>query len=700
MSELTFGTTYYSHANPSEELARNFRSIREMGIDSVRVAEIWPGWSVLEPSEGVYDFSPLDDYVAKARASGLQVCMGVGITDTPQWIYYAYPDIRFRAVDGLRTTRRVQAACFDHEEYRAHMERFIRTIADRYDGAPGVTSWQFGNEIRYGVSICDCEATRRRFRSWLKGRYGSLNDINRAWGTQYAEWEQIFPYRSQEGAPSGGIAPHCMKTVQFQRWSVEEVVRWGIGIMREHTALPIFHNNYDALGRDGSLWRLTDPADLSCIDIYANTADRPGFYNGLLLDVARSIATQQHKPLMVGETAVGQYGTYKRIPTDQRLVECCVVEQLAAGARTIFYFRHKAPKWEQPHKFTGSQTVLRVDESPMEYIKTPNRMTLLRELYGDRIRRGTPPRPKVALYYAEENVFFGNHVGYGTDARESLFGSRAVWNAQRIPVEIVDRRGVEEGILSHFDLVYLPVVWQLPRAVAKALADFAAAGGKVVAEGRPAYVDDDGLLYNAQPGGGLDSLFGCCEDRFWMDDTYPVMREDGRSFVLPYQRQSYRVLGGTGFLFDDEDRPVGVRNSFGEGTTWLIGGAPSMAFTTGGSKYHDDGSYPVLPRDQKERLLTLVGDIAEEAGIRSPFDVAGGDEYVTVRALDTESERLLFLINYSASDSQEVQFLTGSPRELMLDGETDGADRTTLGPLTWRLFSLPLDRRHGKRRPQ
>lgn len=690
MGAISFGTTYYSHANPPEEIERNLRAIRAMGIDTVRLAEVWPGWSVIETSEDHYDFGLIDDYVEKAERSGLTVCMGVGINDTPQWLFYRYPNLRFRDVDGMATNRRVQSACFDHAEYRRHMERFIRAITARYDGSPAVTRWQFGNEIRYNVSTCDCDSTRVRFREWLQTQYADLNALNRAWGTSFADWDQIYPYRSQEGAPTEGLAPLCMKSIQFQRWSVEELVSWGTSIMREHTDLPIFHNNYGALGQDGSHWRLTEPADYACIDIYANTAKRPGFYNGLFVEIGRSIATQQDKPLMIGETAIGQYGTYRRVQTDRRLIECCVVEQLAAGAQTLFYFRYKPPKWEQPHKFTGAQTIVRVDESPMEYIETPRRMKQLTEQLADRISGAVPPRPTVAIYYAEENTFFGRHVGYGAEARESLFGSRVLWTANRIPVEIVDRKAVEDGLLSAFSILYLPVAWQLPRSVTTALREFVAAGGTLICEGRPAYVDEDGLLYNAQPGGGLDEVFGCREDLYWMENSYSVYDTSGREFSGCYQYQSYRLDGGRALLSDRDGNPVAVTNEFGEGRAVLLGGAPSMAFTTGGSKYFPDQVDVGLTDAERRGLLTLINELAAGAGVTSPFPLRGGDEHLTVRELQNKTERLLFLVNYAEETPQQIT-LQHEAVEIRLDGEVEAPETVEIEPLSWKILSLKPD---------
>ncbi|MBC8006258.1 MAG: beta-galactosidase, partial [Verrucomicrobia bacterium] len=213
----------------------------DLGMNAVRVAEIWPGWSVIEHAPGKYDYELLDDYVEKAVKNGLKVCMGVGINDTPFWLYSKYNDLRCLSWDSKKAVRRVQSACIDHNEYREHMGAFIEDITKHYSGVEGIFSWQLGNEIRYGVDICDCSSTRARFREWLRVKYKSdLKMLNNEWGVYYHDWNEIYPYKSFDGPPTEGIPTHYLNTLEFKNWSLEELLNWGTGIMKQHTALPIF----------------------------------------------------------------------------------------------------------------------------------------------------------------------------------------------------------------------------------------------------------------------------------------------------------------------------------------------------------------------------------------------------------------------------------------------------------------------------
>jgi beta-galactosidase GanA len=207
MTRFVHGTTYYHFAHPPQTWDADFSSMRAMGLNAVRVAEIWPGWEVLEPEPGKYDFGELDAYVRRAAAAGIDVIMGIGVNNPPFWVFDEITDLRTRDVSGEIAVRRVQGANHDHPLYRQLMERFVDRQAKHYAGVPGIIAWQFGNEVRYRADIADNQCTRVRFRHWLRRQYDDdLDRLNREWGVHYCSWEAIYPYLSPEGAPTEGTA--------------------------------------------------------------------------------------------------------------------------------------------------------------------------------------------------------------------------------------------------------------------------------------------------------------------------------------------------------------------------------------------------------------------------------------------------------------------------------------------------------------
>lgn len=69
-------------------------------------------------------------------------------------------------------------------------------MTKRYADNKAVIAWQIDNEPE--ANFCFCPSCTGEFRKWLKEKYGSLNELNRAygnvvWSGEYSSWEQVQP---------------------------------------------------------------------------------------------------------------------------------------------------------------------------------------------------------------------------------------------------------------------------------------------------------------------------------------------------------------------------------------------------------------------------------------------------------------------------------------------------------------------------
>ncbi len=83
-----------------------------------------------------------------------------------------------------------------------------RTV-DRYKDRPSVLGWDTGAEAGVWVSAisnpvdqgpqtklyCYCPYTVRRYRDWLRRKYGEIGKLNEVWAAHYDDWSQIEPVR-------------------------------------------------------------------------------------------------------------------------------------------------------------------------------------------------------------------------------------------------------------------------------------------------------------------------------------------------------------------------------------------------------------------------------------------------------------------------------------------------------------------------
>lgn len=74
-----------------EIIAKDFEMFKEAKINSVTVGIF--AWDKLEPSEGTYDFSWLDDVFDRAEKQGCHVILSTPSGARPRWMAEKYPEV-------------------------------------------------------------------------------------------------------------------------------------------------------------------------------------------------------------------------------------------------------------------------------------------------------------------------------------------------------------------------------------------------------------------------------------------------------------------------------------------------------------------------------------------------------------------------------------------------------------------------------
>jgi beta-galactosidase len=226
---LHFGVDYYPEQWPEERWPLDADLMVRAGFTCVRLAEF--SWGLLEPSEGVFDFGWLDRAMELLAGRGLSIVLGTPTASPPSWLMSADPSLARVREDGVAVpygNRR--GYCPSNEGYRAHCRRIASSMAERYGRHPAVIGWQIDNEFG---DRCYCDTCRRSFQRWLAGRHGSLEEMNRRWGTAfwghlYRSWEDVPVPLAAASAPNPGLALDFRRFVSdlyagFQRAQIELV---------------------------------------------------------------------------------------------------------------------------------------------------------------------------------------------------------------------------------------------------------------------------------------------------------------------------------------------------------------------------------------------------------------------------------------------------------------------------------------------
>jgi beta-galactosidase len=219
---LAYGGDYNPEQWPEETWADDVRRMREAGVNLVTVGVF--SWALLEPADGTYEFGWLDRVLDLLHENGIAVDLATATASPPPWFSTAHPETLPVAPDGTRLwPGGRQAWCPSSPVFRAKAVALVDQLAKRYAEHPALVLWHVSNELGCHNAHCYCDVSAIAFRRWLRRRYGTLEELNRAWGTtfwsqRYGEWDEVLPPRTTPAVPNPTHA------LDFARFSSDELL--------------------------------------------------------------------------------------------------------------------------------------------------------------------------------------------------------------------------------------------------------------------------------------------------------------------------------------------------------------------------------------------------------------------------------------------------------------------------------------------
>ena len=598
---MKIGTYYYPDQWPREEWERDFDNMQAMGLQIVHMGEF--AWFTMEPRPGDILLDWLHECIEMAAKRKMQVILCTPTAAPPIWLCCEYPDTlpidhtgaqhRF---GGRRHYSPTSPALHDATR------RIVTALADRFGNHPAVIGWQIDNE--YSGDFDQSPATHQAFGEWLQRRYGSIEELNRAWGNQfwntyYTAFDQIKMPRDRD--PRYANPHHALDASRFWSWAYAnynkiqaEILRPRVGERFITTNFMPFHldcnpadfnddlslfawDSYPVTGWEkhptDDTYRIADPSALGFIH------DQMASYTGrwALLEVQLGQVNWSGVPVLLypGTVRLWLWTAY------------------AHGAEFITTYRYRQPRFGielfhhalvGPDGITpspgGRQFMQVIDEiervtSAMEQPRTvpvsaPVPETVPPEEAPARsgrrriVRRGSPVPPTepgalAPLTSGSETragiVFDFDQLWYYTSMPQSKRWDQRKWVtswygalarlAMRVEVLHPDRPWPAD-----LAMIVAPGVQMVDEALVRKFDDYASAGGHLVLTCRTALMDRNGQLFDgplAKPilpliGGSIEAYDGLPEDVWGTVEMDNVKHRWGAWGDLLYAEESTKVI--------------------------------------------------------------------------------------------------------------------------------------------------------------
>lgn len=178
-----------------EILEQDITYMKNAGINVVTLGVF--AWSVYEPCEGEYHFEWLEEIIDNLYANGISVILATPSGARPVWMAKKYEEVLRVNKDGTRNLFGGRHNhCFTSPIYRQQVRKINIELAKRFGKHPAVLMWHISNEYN---GECHCRLCQKAFRTWLKDKYGTIDEINKKWWLTF--WSHSYNSFDQIDSP-------------------------------------------------------------------------------------------------------------------------------------------------------------------------------------------------------------------------------------------------------------------------------------------------------------------------------------------------------------------------------------------------------------------------------------------------------------------------------------------------------------------
>ncbi len=607
-------------------------------------------WSLLEPQEGVYDFSCLDTIMDKLHENGKAAILATPSGARPPWLAEKYPEVLRVEENGIRNLFGVRHNhCLTSPVYREKVQNINRLLAERYKDHPALKMWHISNEYS---GECHCELCQEAFRQWLKKEYNNdIDDLNERWWNGF--WSHRLNSFEQIHSPVNRGENHVSALkLAWRRFVTDSHISFfenEIAPLRELTPDIPITTNFMRMYGEIDYQKFAKHLDLISWDSYPawdkGKNEEEVLSIAFVHDVFRSMKDGQPFFLMESTPSIVNWQPVNKLPKPHRQA-LSSMQAVAHGADSIQYFQWRKSRGGH-EKFHGAV----VDHCGHENTRVFREVTRL----GEQLEKlsavvGQKTDSRVAVVCDWENMWAVKHFcGYNNMHRDYV-DECVKWYAPFCKRAIATDVIPMDADFSKYDLVLAPFLYMLKDGTQERIEEYVRGGGKFVMTCLSAVTDtDDRCFLGGFPANDLKKVFGVwCEETDSLPDDQPGTASfDGKTYEVNHicdilHADTAEVLGRYESDFY-AGQPSVTKNSYGKGSAYYVA-------------FRNDGTLA----DDVCKMLIAEADLAADTEMELPENVFA-----------RKRGEWLFVLNFA--DSECTLTLDKTYTDVLLDKEMQGS---------------------------
>ena len=615
-------------------------------------------WAKLEPREGEYDFSFLDEIIEKIGQNGGKVILATPSGARPRWMAEKYPEVLRVLPDGTREHFRARHNhCYTSPVYREKVRAINRELALRYGHNDTVIGWHVSNE--YGGE-CHCELCQQAFREYLREKFGgNIEKLNLAYWTTF--WSHTYDSFDQIEAPGPrtetGIHGLNLDWRRFVTAQTRSFIENETAPLKELSDLPTTINMMWDFG-ELDYHAIAPAIDIASWDAYPEwhngpepaTANATAFWH----DFYRSLKDQPFL-LMESTPSLVNWKPINKLKAPG-LDTLSSLQAVFHGSDSVQYFQWRKGRGSS-EKFHGAVVDHDGSEDHRVFRSVARTGAVLKKLDG---LTGSRVESRVAILYDWNNRWaLEDAQGYQKDDKkysQTCYEYHRYFWERGINCDVVSPK----ADLSRYSVVVAPMLYLVDAETARNLTEFVRRGGALYGTYMMATVDENDLCYlGGIPGAGLRQVFGVKAEE--IDTLYPEERRHAGGHEVMDYCEILKIEGAQVLqTYDDgwyKGLPAVTVHPFGKGLAVY-------------QACRDTGSL-------KDRVLD---SLLETLGLEGALPYL--PEGVTAHSRTDGETTWVFVENYT--DSPKALDL-GAAMENALTGETESA--CALEPFGFRVYT-------------